>query len=106
MSTATESALVAPRLPEENVEVPGVGTVRVRSLSRAEVLEAKGTHLSPADEERKLLAASLVSPKLTEKAVAKWQAASAPGEIEKVVDAVVRLSGLDEGTAKEAVKSL
>jgi hypothetical protein len=81
-----KQALFAPRLPEEDVEVPG-GTVRVRGLSRH------------------LLSVAMVAPTLTAEEVALWQAASLSTEIESVVSSVVRLSGLEDNSAKEAYKS-
>lgn len=102
--TIDKSALFTARLPEEEVEIPGVGTVRIRSLSRAEVLGIRGKDVPVDEMERHLLALSLVEPKLTEKEAGQWQAASAAGELEPVTKAIMRLSGLEEATAKEAVK--
>lgn len=106
--TVAASALFAARLPEEDVEVPGVGTVRIRSLSRAEVLEVQSwgaKEVPPAEQERKLLAWSLVAPKLTEEAAGRWQSAALPEETDPVLTAIGRISGLNEReTTKEAVQ--
>ena len=104
MSTIDKAALFAPRLPEEDHEIPGLGTVRIRSLSRTEVLGIRGKSLPVDEMERRLLAAALVAPALTEKEVGQWQAASAAGELEPVTKAIMRLSGLQEESAKEAVQ--
>ena len=98
------------RLEESDVEVPGVGTIRVRALSRSEVLAVQ--HLGrtgkvgPAAIERKMLAYALVDPELTEAEVGEWQQASAAGEIEAVTDEVVALSGMEDmaKAAKAAYK--
>lgn len=93
--------LFKPRLPEADVEVPGIGTVRVRALSRAEAMlvrKADGT----AAVERKMLALALVDPVLTESEVGRWQKASIAGELEPVTDKVSELSGMTQGAAKEA----
>lgn len=99
-----KAALFEPRLPEEDVTIEGVGCVRIRSLSRAEVLAIKGVEMPYSEMECKLLAASLVDPVLTAEEVAKWQAASTAAELEPVTKAIMRLSGLEEDTAKQAVK--
>lgn len=95
--------LFAPRLPEADVEVPGVGIVRVRGLSRAEAMEIQGTEGTSAIE-RKMLAFGMVNPTLTEGEVGQWQKASPASEIESVSNKIMELSGMLEGSAKEAVK--
>lgn len=99
--------LFKPRLPEDDVEVPGVGTVRVRSLSRAEVMllqKMAQDGEDPAAVERKMLSIALVDPALTEAEVGRWQRASIAGELEPVSDKVTALSGLDDDAAKAAYK--
>lgn len=105
-STASKEALFAPRLTEEDVDVPGVGTVRVRALSRERVLAFRKRELKGGAEEmeRVMVAAALVAPELTEDEVGQWQAASTAGELEVVTRVISRLSGLDVEAAKEAVK--
>ncbi len=114
MSTDTATAAPTPevtfaslamcRLPEEDVQIEGVGTVRIRSLSRNEVLGIKGVELPVAEMERRLLAASMVQPKLTEDQVRAWQDAAPAGELEPLTQAIMRLSGLSPDAPKEAVK--
>jgi hypothetical protein len=105
MTAVDKAALFVNRLPQEDVEVPGVGTVRVRSLSRAEVMALQGTERpTPLELERKFLVTCLVDPVLTEDEVRQWQEASSAGEIEPVTRVISRLSGMDEKAAKEAVK--
>jgi hypothetical protein len=113
MSRVDKEALFKSRLNEEEVEVPGVGVVRVRGLSRVEVISVrKATDSEHIDGprtlviERKMLAAALVDPQLTEAEVKRWQEASAAGEMEPVIAAVQRLSGMEDGAAKAAYKSV
>lgn len=108
-----KEALFRPRLEEEDVPVPGVGTVRVRALSRAEVIIVrKATDAEHVDGprvlviERKMLAAALVDPQLTEVEVGRWQAASAAGEIEPIVAAIQRLSGMTDDADKSGVRAV
>jgi hypothetical protein len=111
MADFDKSLLFKSRLPEADVDVPGVGTVRVRGLSRAEVMGIRSDVKDEADAikriawlERKLLAAALVDPVLTEAEVAEWQKASTAGEMEPVAHMVQVLSGTDDGAAKAAYK--
>lgn len=91
------------RLPEADVDIPGVGTVRVRGLSRAEAMllhSLKG----PEAIERKILALGLVDPILTEAEVGKWQRASIAGELGPVATKISELSGLNPGSDKQAYR--
>jgi hypothetical protein len=102
--------LLAPRadtatgLPEDDVEVPSMGTVRVRGLSREEVFETQKAKDTQAHE-RKILRLGMVDPVMTEGQAALWQKVSPAGEIEPVVDKIRALSGLDEGADKSDVRS-
>lgn len=103
--TVDKALLFKARLPEADVEVPGLGVVRVRGLSRSEVLSIQkiagsGTLVI----ERKMLALAMVSPRLTESEVREWQEAAPAGELEPVTDKIQELSGMTEDSAKVAYK--
>lgn len=94
--------LFKPRLAEADVDVPGVGTVRVRALTRGEVFQIqKGT--DTGDVERKILACGMVEPQLSQTDVRRWQDSCPAGEIDPVVDKIRELSGLSDDAEKEAV---
>jgi hypothetical protein len=100
----SKADLLKKRFGVEDVEIPGVGTVQVRPLSRAEALEVEGKEMSAAEMDRKLLAFGLVEPKLTEDEVAELQANTPAGLMQPVVKAIVRMSGMEQTAPKEAVK--
>lgn len=92
------------RLPEADVDVPGVGTVRVRALTRAETFYVqKADRADVGAIERRILATGMVDPELTQADVSRWQKACPAGEIDPVVDKIRELSGLDDDAAKVAV---
>jgi|WetSurMetagenome_2_1015567.scaffolds.fasta_scaffold07439_5 hypothetical protein len=100
------TALLSGRsLPERTVEIPGVGEVRIRALSRAEVLNSKHDD-SPLEMERRTLSLAMVDPAMTIDDVAEWQRVSPLGEISIVADAINELSGVIPGAAKKAYKSV
>lgn len=101
---ADKATLFAQRFTTEDVEIPGVGTVRVRCLSREEVLVIRGVELPYAEMERKLLAAAMIEPTITEEEALQWQRASPAGELEPITKVIMRLSGLEADAAKAAVK--
>ena len=96
--------LFKPRLPEDTVDVPGIGTVRVRGLNRAEatMIESAG---STEAKERKILALGVVDPALTEAEVGRWMKAAPAGEIQPVSTRIAQLSGMLDDSAKTAVKT-
>jgi hypothetical protein len=99
--------LFVPRLPEEDVEIPGVGMVRVRGLSRQELLDYHAREKSSgAEGERYLLSVCLIDPKLTEGEARQWQEAATSEEFDNLVDAIRFLSGLMDDAAKAAYKSV
>lgn len=104
-----KSLLFAPRAgtdsgyPEDDVDVAGMGTVRVRGLSRFEVLHVQNTDDS-AKRERQILALALLDPTMTEAEVGRWQKASDASEMEPVSEKVAELSGMQGGSGKAIVK--
>lgn len=103
--TFDKELLFKPRLPEADVDVPGVGTVRVRGLSRSEAMSLRASADNVEAVDRRMLFLGLVDPKLTEDEVSQWYAASPAGEIEPITIKISELSGMTEGAAKEAYKA-
>lgn len=102
-------ALLKPRLEEHDFTIKGIGTVRVRTLSRAETLRLmKSTDTKNIDMnaiERRLVTAAMVIPPMTESQVGAWQKACPGGEITELTQFISRISGLEiNETAKEAYK--
>jgi hypothetical protein len=102
--TVSKADLMKKRFGVEEVEIPDVGTVKIRPLTRAEALELEGTPMEAIELDRKLLARGLVEPKLTEDEVAELQANTPAGLMQPVAKAIARLSGMEATAQKEAVK--
>lgn len=109
---ASLDELVTRELDETDVELPGGRWVRVRALSRAEVLRiqraSRGDNGSTdaARIERMTLALGMVEPRMTEEQVGAWQAASKAGDVIGRATAAIRtLSGMDSDAPREAYKS-
>lgn len=96
--------LLKARLPEETVELPGVGEVRVRALSRAEVIDLQENRdkRGQVGTEVFCLARGIVDPALSEEDARQLLDVSAGAELQPAVDAIMRLSGLTEGAQKSA----
>jgi hypothetical protein len=91
-------------LEGEDVTLPSGKVVRVRGLSRYELmLNGKGTDDSMAIERRNVRTC-LVEPKLSDAQVATWQKQSSAGGDFRVLSERIRdLSGLGEGAQKSDV---
>jgi hypothetical protein len=102
-----KSKLLADRIRDNvsRVDIPGVGVVVIRTLSRAEFLSASKLDDTMA-QERRILSLAMVEPALTEAEVGQWQASSPPGEINAIAMAVNTLSGIGPGAEKEQYKSV
>lgn len=104
MNEDLKARLLKPRVPEGTVDLEGLGTVRVRGLSRGEVFmtqQVKGVEAT----ERKIVAIGMLDPVMTEDEVRQWQRSSPAGEMEAVVDKISELSGLNKGAEKQAMQS-
>lgn len=98
-------AFLKHRLGEATVELPGVGAVRVRGLSREEAFSLKKEKDTEAME-RRAVALALVEPQLSADDVAEWYANAPAGEINLILESIRDLSGLNEGAAKSGVPSV
>lgn len=105
--SVSKDALFTPRLPEDDVEIPGVGSVRVRGLSRSEVFEINRLRRKDDDTgediERRTIAVGMVDPELTLADVQSWQKAAPAGELEPIAKRIQELSGMADDSAKAAV---
>jgi hypothetical protein len=108
MNEELKASLITPHLKEDDVQIDGVGTVRVRALNRAEVLMLQ-RHNGGA-RERKMVALGMVDPVMTEAEVGAWTLASPSGELEAVTIRIAQLSGLavtqDDGTTSKPDKEV
>lgn len=91
---------------EEEHELPGIGTIRVKGLTRAVFLNAQKRWPDDVlEQERYTLSHAIVEPDLTPADIKAWQEASGPEEINQVALLVNRLSGIGRDAHKEAYKS-
>lgn len=88
----------------EKYEIPGVGEITLRGLTRAEMLAAEKRAAGDlAAQERYILSWAIVDPKLTVDDIRTWQDNSQPMEINGVASAINRLSGIGKDAQKSGV---
>lgn len=102
MEYASKARLFELGLPEEDLEVPGVGTVRVRGLTRHELLLA-GNHDKVADAEAHYIAFGMIEPQLTVEEVRKWQRSARSVTFQPITAKIRELSGHGQGAEKSDV---
>jgi len=83
----------------------GRGEVRVRGMSRWELMEANKIRTDKGDmaAERFILSQCLIDPAMGEHDIAAWQKGSFAPEINIVADKVNAMSGTKQGADKSAV---
>lgn len=92
--------LLKPRLAEEVVDLPGLGEVRVRALSRSELHRLQSSRLTTEEADVLVLSLALVEPALTEEEAREVCQASPGKELDPIFDVVTRLTGGAEGATK------
>lgn len=93
-------------VPEAVVSVQGVGEVRVRGLSRGEVLSLQALRDDLPALEQRILVLGLVEPSLGPDEVAAWYEAAPSAHVDVLTTEIARLSGMAEGAAKSGVPGL
>lgn len=99
----SKELLLKPRLEEREVDLPGVGAVRVRGLSRAETVRLGQLELGQADAF--LLQRGLVQPALTPEEIDQWRDSVSADEIAPAYEMIAALSGIGPAALREAVLS-
>ena len=109
LETVDKSALLKDRdAITAEVEIAGFGVIRVRALTRAEVLaagditEKKGLTMGEAH----LIATATVEPTFTIEEVKRWQKISPAAEIEPLTEAINHLSGMTDTAADHKADTL
>lgn len=97
-----KAVLLGQKFGYEDVEIPGVGVVTIRALTRGEAIRIQGDEMLAEVMECKLLAMAMVDPKMTEEEVKEWQDTSPAGQMQPVVKAILVLSGMTEEVTREA----
>jgi hypothetical protein len=93
-------ALFEPALIEEDYQVRPGFKMRIRALSRLEMMRAQKLDEDRPKQEQYLLSVAVLRPVLTPGDVARWQRAASVGEIERVARRVNALSGIGKDAAK------
>lgn len=104
-------SLLTRNLPEEDVLLLRGETITVRGLSRLEVMTIRKEALAAGEgwayretSDLLMLHFGVLRPALTKDDVREWQANARSGELDGVIEAITKLSGLDETYNKETYK--
>lgn len=100
----TREEILARTRGERIVELPDGGEVKVRALTRDEVLQAD--ELAEDDKSARddyIIATALVEPSMSVDDVRAWGAAGAAGDLVVITEAIAEVSGLKQGAPKSGV---
>lgn len=100
-----KAQLLRKRCPERDVELPSVGTVRVRGLTRAQVIQISKGIDAGEDMEPQALSWGLADPELTVDEARLLVEVSPFAEIQTLSAVINELSGIAGRADKEAYKS-
>lgn len=90
---------------EEDFTLPATGlVVRIRPLTRAEVLKINNQDLGLAEREQRYTSKAMVEPRMTVEAVKRWQEYGHAGDMGELIDRIGTISGLTKGGEKAAAK--
>jgi len=106
VSVTREQLLAGGRLPEDKVDIAGVGTVTVRGLNRKEALAVRESGDDPSDQEPWIIHFGMVEPALSIDDAREWIKVAPAGELQELTVRIAELSGMAEGQAKDATKSV
>jgi hypothetical protein len=98
-----KAALLGMTVPTEEYEIPGVGAIVLRGLTRLELAHVLSLEGKMLKQEQASLSLAMVDPPMTEQDVAEWQKSSPGGLINDIATVINRLSGLGKGAAKSRV---
>jgi hypothetical protein len=99
-----KEALLAGRHVTRTVEIPGVGEVEVRGLTRGEAIELQELgQKDMVEAEIRLISLAFVDPKLTEDEARQWYQSAPAGELLPISDAIQEMSGLKPAALKEEI---
>jgi hypothetical protein len=105
---ATLEELMAPPAggtDAEDFTLPASGkVVRIRPMTRAEVLAINNKDLDLAGREQRYISKAMVEPRITVEMAKRWQEKGHAGDIGELVDRIGTISGLTKRGEKAAAK--
>lgn len=87
-------------LPEDDVEVPGIGMVHVRALNRGEMIHLGklSDDKGQAVAEQYMLSCAMLDPQMTQEDIADWQTSGPGMEMHPVV---MKINALSKATQED-----
>lgn len=95
------NALTSQRaLKTEEISLEGIGTIKVRALTRAESHEVSDAK-TEVDKEKTILRWGMVDPEMSYQDVDNWMAAAPADQLQLVTLTISHLSGMLDGEGKQ-----
>lgn len=105
MSMIDKNKLIADRVINRTavIEIEGVGKIKIRALSRMELIRSFDIPTADGEQERFVISSAMVEPAMSPDDVKAWQEASPGYEMNYVASKINELSGLRKGADKSGV---
>jgi hypothetical protein len=104
MSYVDMAGLLSGSTPaEKDVELAGVGTIRIRGLRRVDTFAVRAAGDDVAAMNRTVLAFGMVQPAMTEDQAEQWMRVASSDIVGRVVEAIFDLSGMGKDAQKSGV---
>lgn len=100
-----EDLTTAAAVETRDVELPGGKVVKVRGMTRMEMMLTRKNDAPFEVVEQRMLAFCMVEPRMTVGQAAAWQKATGPMVLTPVTNAIRELSGLGEGADKSDLRA-
>ncbi len=98
MTYVDKATMLASDVDAEDLDVPGLGLVRVKGLTRAETIET--TKFEGAAWERAIIVRGLVEPRLTDDEVETFQDSKRSGVVTAIFNRIIHLSAVGRDATK------
>jgi hypothetical protein len=97
-----EELLASASVPTEDYDMPRVGLIKLKGLTRQESLEV-GQAKNLVEQDRLLIMHGIAEPKLNYKDVETLSATMSSGTLEEITQAIARLSGMLKESGRQAM---
>lgn len=100
MAQLTRDQILARKTGKGTATLPDGSTVKIRALTRDEILTMHGDYETPGERDSYIISRGMTDPALTFDEVQDWAAVADAGDLVAISEGIAELSGLKEKAGK------
>jgi hypothetical protein len=100
----TRDEILARKVGHGEITIPDLGTVAIRALTMSEAVQVRELE-GKADQVYLIISLGMTDPKMSYEDVETWGTNDAAGVLNAISDGIAVVSGMSEGSGKDAYKS-